>query len=120
MNMDGNSNDGDANGTYGFFDAVYAADMSSPARLSAIVVFVLTQTLGNALLLGIVWYERHGSDTYYRTLINQVIKALIILIFINEENAVERCGCFFASSVESTLEWDRMLLWDIVSYKYEN
>jgi len=62
------------NGTQtGAYDAVYKSSVwSSPAKMSAFAVFLATQTLGNSLLSGIVWYERHGSDTYYRTLINQV------------------------------------------------
>jgi hypothetical protein len=63
-----------ANVSEGFFDAVYDAEWTSPSRLTALLVFLLTQTLGNSLLAGIIWYERHGSDTYYRTLINQVKK----------------------------------------------
>lgn len=54
----------------GYFSSVY--DSWGPSKTLAAVLFALTQTLGNVLLLGIVWYEKYGSDSYFRTLINQV------------------------------------------------
>jgi hypothetical protein len=54
----------------GFFGPVYSD--WSPAKITALVAYAVTETVGNALLVGIVWYERFGSDNRLRTLINQV------------------------------------------------
>lgn len=58
------------NASDGFFDVVY--DEWPAVKVFGLVIYLLTETLGNALLAGIVWYERCGSDSYFRTIINQV------------------------------------------------
>ncbi len=55
---------------HGYFSSIY--DDWGPSKIFAAFVFALTQTLGNALLAGIVWYEKYGSDSFFRTIINQV------------------------------------------------
>lgn len=51
--LDNNYEDGEDGGIRGFFDPLYQT-WDAPKILAA-VGFLLTQTVGNALLMGIVW-----------------------------------------------------------------
>lgn len=68
----------DSNDSMSFFDSVFTR--WSASKVVAMLAFCVTQMFGNALLAGIVWYERCGIDTQYRTLINQLNSAFCVML----------------------------------------
>ena len=49
-------------------------------RVVHLVVLVLSQTLGNALLCGIAWYELWGGMDQYKTVLNQLTAHFIVVM----------------------------------------
>ena len=66
----GNSNETD-NDTLTHGDPYYGVTESTPLRLIAAALFITILTAGNTLVMGLMWYEKHGRDQP-RSLINQL------------------------------------------------
>ena len=59
------------NNTVTHADPYYGVTESTPLRVIAAVLFLTILTAGNTLVLGLMWYEKHGRDQP-RSLINQL------------------------------------------------
>ena len=54
--------------------------MSRPGLIILFIVsLIMMETLGNFLLLCIVWYEKYGMDSKKRTISNQLLSRMIIV-----------------------------------------
>ena len=54
--------------------------MSCPGLIILFIVsLIMMETLGNFLLLCIVWYEKYGMDSKKRTISNQLLSRMIIV-----------------------------------------
>lgn len=61
------------------FAPIYA--WSAP-KVLGMTLYFLTETLGNSLLIGIIWYEKCGSDPSTRTLINKLTSAFCTMLLV--------------------------------------
>jgi hypothetical protein len=63
---------------------------------------ILTETVGNALLYGIIWYEHHGGMDQYKTVLNQ-LGANLSILGLTGKGDVQHAGPGFGSRVWNSL-----------------
>ena len=51
-------------------------------RVVHLVTFILSQTIGSALLSGIVWYEELGGMDQYKTVLNQIMAHISMVMVL--------------------------------------
>ena len=72
-----------------------------PSKFVSIAISAILTLLNNGLLLGMIWYERYGSD-YHRTLMNKLFASVCWTAIAHNNNTVlDIFGIFFGTRLPS-------------------